>query len=219
MPAHQEIILTEKQLLFWQGIWYFLGKKGYKIVPNSLANFPKFLDLKEKSFVPDIPGFCVQRINNLPESFEFLKELQQQIKYLVKEDINFEWNYLGKNDEKQQYLDYLEKLFWQNQTNNQLKKLENFQEILENPYKILNYSSIIEIDAKLPFDFFGEKTAIFLESLSKNLENWELTPNLIHNPKGSFQIKIDCDKHFLIQGYIYNQDNKLFQKLEFLPLT
>lgn len=208
---------------------YFIDN-GFYITPEakwldheSFGKFDKMLVISNKSFV-------VEKLHDIPSGLLVPKELSKIIisslkqlnKHSAKIDqskMKMEWNYLGKNDEKKRYFDYLQGFFWQNQDNAELLEKIDGQDMLENNWKIANYASQVEGNMKIVADFIDQETVLFIENLAHLLSGWELNPYLIFNDIGNLQWKIHIEKTFVVSGFIYRKDNHLYQRINLPNLT
>jgi hypothetical protein len=148
-----------------------------------------------------------------------LKQISKHTGQTENNELKMEWNYLGKNEEKKRYFDYLQDFFWRNQDNTELLEKLDSQDLLENNWKIANYANQVEGTMKIVADFIDQETVLFIENLGQMLDGWELNPYLIFNDMGNLQWKISLHKDFVIRGFIYRKDNYLYQKIQLPDLT
>jgi hypothetical protein len=217
MVAHKHKKMSEEEYLFWSEIWNFFCKLDFKIIPpetEELINFKKntkYLSLEK------LPGRLIYKIDNFQSGvdtvFELKKFLQNKFTKTIKESY-FNWNYLGQNEEREFYLNYLKDVFWENQYNENLQRMPNYKKILEKPWRIINYATDLDFEVKSQFEFFDEKTEDFMQNLQQVMKNWELNPFLINNDRGSFQWDIKIQNSYGFEGCIFSENKKLFQEIE-----
>jgi hypothetical protein len=230
MPPHKEKLKLTSNFFILQNIFRYFVENGFYISPEakwldneSFSKFDKMLVISKKSFV-------VEKIQDIPIGLLIPKELVKIIvasnkqiishtKTKVTKELKMEWNYLGKNEEKKLYFDYLQDFFWRNQDNTELLAKIDGQDLLENNWKIANYSNQVEGNMKIVADFIDQDTVLFIENLGKILNNWELNPYLIFNDMGNLQWIIRLGDDFVVKGYIYRKDNYLFQHIQLPDLT
>lgn len=218
MSAHNSEKPTPKDLYFWQVVWKFLTLEGFFIMPENLKE--EGYKNNERYFIANIPGYGYQEMDKFVEGVDLMRNLQKHLFKKKYKANSFEWNYLGRTREREKYLDYLERTFWQNQTNESLKSLENFRDVIENPWKIVKQASNLDIELKTPFEFFEEKTTKFLGHLNETLVGADLNPFLICSKEGSFHWKMTVSHKYLLQGYIFkNDDEKLIHKIFYKNLS
>jgi hypothetical protein len=230
MPPHKEKLKLTSHFFILQSMFRYFVENGFFISPEakwldneSFSKFDKMLVISKKSFV-------VEKLQDIPSGLlvpkELVKIIQTSVRQINKhtgkkslDEIKTEWNYLGKNEEKKRYFDYLQDFFWRNQDNAELLELIDSQDLLENNWKIANYSNQVEGTMKIVADFIDQETVIFIENLSQMLVDWDLNPYLIFNDSGNLQWKIYFGKDFVVSGYIYRKDNYLYQKIQLPDLT
>jgi hypothetical protein len=225
MPPHKEKLKLTSNFFILQNAFRYFVDNGFYITPeakwldnDSFSKFDKMLVISKTSFV-------VEKLQDIPSGLlvpkELIKIIHASLKQIDKHTgeaqpytLKTEWNYLGKNEEKRRYFEYLQDFFWRNQDNAELlEKIDN-QDLLEN-----NYSNQVEGNMKIVADFIDQETVLFIENLGQMLDGWELNPYLIFNDIGNLQWKISLGKGFVIKGYIYRKDNYLYQKIQLPDLT
>jgi hypothetical protein len=230
MPPHKEKLKLTSNFFILQNMFRYFVETGFYISPEakwldneSFGKFEKMLVISKKSF-------SVEKLQDIPTGLLVPKELvkiihasQKQInKHTGKKDQNevkTQWNYLGKNEEKKRYFDYLQDFFWRNQDNTELMEKMDSQDLLENNWKIANYANQVDGTIKIVADFIDEETVLFIENLGQLLDGWDLNPYIIFNDSGNLQWKIELGKDFIIYGYIYRKDNYLYQRIQLPDLT
>jgi hypothetical protein len=230
MPPHKEKLKLTSHFFILQNMFRYFVENGFYISPEakwldneSFSKFDKMLVISKKSFV-------VEKLQDIPSGLLVPKELVKIIHTSLKQidkhtgkksldEIKTEWNYLGKNEEKKRYFDYLQDFFWRNQDNAELLEMIDSQDLLENNWKIANYSNQVEGTMKIVADFIDQETVVFIENLSQMLVGWDLNPYLIFNDSGNLQWKIYFGKDFVVSGHIYRKDNYLYQKIQLPDLT
>jgi len=126
----------------------------------------------------------------------------------------FVWNYLGRNEEKQQYIEYLNTLFWQNQHEEALQNHPNYNQMLNNTWKIPLYANTLPFTVAHPCEFFSDKTTDFIQNLQKTMANWSINPYFLWQDEGSFQWSIQIGDLFLIQGAVWQTKDGLKHAIE-----
>jgi hypothetical protein len=230
MPPHKEKLRLTSNFYILQNIFRYFVENGFYISPEakwldneSFDKFDKMLVISKKSFI-------VEKLQDIPSGLlvpkELVKIVHNSLRQIDKQTgkkntdvVKTEWNYLGKNEEKKRYFDYLQDFFWRNQDNAALLEIIDSQDLLENNWKIANYSNQVEGNMKIVADFIDQETVVFIENLSQMLDNWDLNPYLIFNDSGNLQWIISLGKEFVIKGHIYRRDNYLYQKIQLPDLT
>ncbi len=218
MSAHIDDTFTIKEIAFWQNVWMFLAKNDFAQLPDYLGHDEELLQLNDKTFTVSSPGFAIQLLTNFYEAPDLLKKLQTELHKQNYDVTLLEWNYLGKHSEKEEYINYLSETFWNYQNNESLQKIDNLLDVTENNWKIVNYTDSLSFYLHPPIDFFANDTVQFLEELEKDLHDWNLNPYLICENTGSFHWKMIVSDKFLLEGFIYKEDQYLIHQFEFKTL-
>ncbi|NJL96669.1 hypothetical protein HC766_01995 [Candidatus Gracilibacteria bacterium] len=215
MPAHQTHLEVDERMLIRQRALVFLLSNGFLLIDNK-----RKLDDIGYDFVQikdNIEAFQV--LNEFADGVEFMegmrKDLRKYSKSLGRIGLDFEWNYLGQNDERIMYIDYIERTFWCNQNNTQLQELVDFQSLVEQPWKLIRYHNLIE-DFCIPADFFGSTTNGFVMKIQELLGNWRLNPFLILDTESNFQWAIHYEENMIIEGVIFkDKKSNIIHKYSF----
>jgi hypothetical protein len=215
MPAHQPDISHSQALPILQQIWSYLAKQDFVIYPNS-----KYLNQTEhasKYLILD-PFVAMEEVKDFKLSLQRAFALQAILKSNYSQ-LQSEWNYLGKNEERGAYFEYLTKFFWANQDNLALQQSLQFAQILEQPWLILEQIDKLDTQPQIVTDWFGPSTTDFINSLSDSMKTWELNPFLIHSSLGSLQWKLEIPDKVRLLGCLYNSDKKLICSIQMHDLT
>jgi hypothetical protein len=215
MPAHHTKIIVDEKVLLRQRVLVFLLTNGFLLLDSNMD-----ISKEEYDYVLVRDGVAAnQKLDNLNHGIDSIDALARDLgKYCnslgrIKLDCN--WNYLGQNQEREEYIRYLTTVFWQNQTEERLQELYNYSELVEFPHKIINYPNIIE-NIKIPADFFSQKTNDFVIKISDILSKWSLNPYLILVPEANFQWSISISGEKIVYGYTNKKENgDIWQKYFF----
>jgi hypothetical protein len=219
MPAHLPTSAPSPALPVLQKIWRHLIQEDFWLYPTEddldEDNLPpKMLILKPMVALELISDFKL----GLERAFEIAK-VTQAARTSGESVTQLEWNYLGKNEERGAYLEYLQRFFWTQQDNPELLSSSQYQNMVEEPWRILNHLEYLQQSPALPTDYFTEGTTKFIESLSLILKGWELNPFLLHTDSGSLQWRITISDALTLDGCIFAQDEDLWLQIEMTDLT
>jgi len=236
MPAHVQPVFTSVQTRFWQHIWQFFMSRNFVLYTPSTACYSNSFNDTAILFL-DTPGYCEQTITSFEAGIEIAFLLRTQVVEIIRANrkelssllqqkqkkeladtgwkIEFLWNYLGKNEERSQYLTYLHQLFWKNQQDESLQAHPAFSSLLEEPWRLGRYTSDFDFDIYQPTEFFDDSTTTFLENLQKTMNEWTFDPYLVCSDLGSFQWQIRISSQFALSGSIWKQGKQLKQRIQF----
>jgi hypothetical protein len=231
MPPHKEKIRLTPHFFITQSILRYFVLQGFYIIPNlhsvdnsSLSKFKKFL-------IVDKVTRGIEQSNDIVTIIESLNKIANTVKKSYSDLLKispslsnskpiFEWNYLGNQNEKRHYQEYLQKEIWKILSHTDIaEKITNQQEIMENPWKILQHGEKITIPFQLATDYFGtisQKTFIDLE---KKLKLWEFSPYIFDNQNASLQWSIRIGSALLAHGSVQENDLSNHHSFEIIDLT
>ncbi len=213
MPSRvQKSATSQDDIIFWQLVWKYFMKLDFVLIPKQ--SWSKML-IDYNYLHVDYPGGALQRANGFAEVINLLTGLISWLKGAKVNYSSIKWNYLGTSREKESFLGYLCKTFWQNQSDENLQKLENYRNILEHPWKVANYLSKLDWDVKPPVEFFADRTIDFFGNLEKQLGKWELDPYFIVNDRFTFHWQIENEERSLLGG-VYSKNDILIHEIYFI---
>lgn len=158
--------------------------------------------------------YIIYKQNNLQNLFIFINSIPLKL-LNIDPKINAQWNYLGSGQDKEKYLDYLENTFWTLQSEPMVQKSPILNQMTEKTWLISKVlPTINNLDYRHPQDFFSKESEEFnlkIDSIFSKI--WQPNLDLIINPEGSFQFKIECKNHD-IAGFIKKENDDLILKIE-----
>lgn len=195
-----------------QLIWKFLMEKDFVFeFEDEWASAKKVLHLCKNFSIR-------QKIDKTSDGTNLILDLKKFLllhKNVLKiRQIKLVWNYLGSSSERQIYLNYLNQIFWENQTDEKLLQVSNYRQLLEKSFLIANYFYLFEQNFLLPSDFWEEKTVTFFSELNQKMAGFEYQPFLVHSNAGSLQWQLHIDSKMFLNGVIYNQKGSLWQAID-----
>lgn len=218
MPAHKEKIRLTPHFFITQALIRYFVLRGFYIIPqlhtidnSSLSKFKKVLIIDKTT-----NGF--EQTNSLEEIVDSLNKLALTVKKsytdlarLSKQLSNtkpiFEWNFLGNEVEKRHYASYLQQAIWNitNETEFQ-EHVSKQQEIMENPWLILNYGDFLPEHFTLPSDYYGTISQKTFAEFEKLLKPWSFNPFVYVDHQASIQWKISIGNRIVGSGSIIEKE-------------
>jgi hypothetical protein len=231
MPPHKEKIRLTPHFFITQSMLRYFVLQGFYIIPNlhsvdnsSLSKFKKFL-------IIDKVTQGIEQSNDITSIIDSLNKIATTVKKSYSDLLKispslshskpvFEWNYLGNQHEKRHYEAYLQKSVWDVFSDPEIaEKITNQQEIMENPWKILQHGEKITTPFQLATDYFGtisQKTFIDLE---KKLKLWEFSPYIFDDQNASLQWSIRIGNTPIAHGSVQENDLNNHHTFEIIDLT
>jgi hypothetical protein len=231
MPPHKEKIRLTPHFFITQSLLRYFVLQGFYIIPNihsvdnsSLSKFKKFLiidkithGIEQSNDITTIIDSLNKIASTVKKSYSDLLKISPTLSH---SKLLFEWNYLGNQNEKRHYQEYLQKSVWEIFSDPEIaEKINNQQEIMENPWKILQHGEKITSPFQLATDYFGtisQKTFIDLE---KRLKLWEFSPYIFDNQNASVQWSIKIGNTHIAKGSVQENDLNNHHTFEIIDLT
>ncbi len=222
MPAHRKHFEDNARFQAIQRtLQFFINHNFVLFLENQYAtkdisDLPKYIIAKQDKFT------TLQTINNLEEGFDFittlLSKLNSTLKLSTTETVKLqgEWNYLGQTQEREEYIQKINDLFWVHQDNENIQNHPKFQEMMESPWKLITHSTDFGFSLPNPSDSFEDSTIQFVEKIMLKLNNWEINPFLITNETSNFHWNIQLNNQSLIEGtFTKSDDGELIHETNF----
>jgi hypothetical protein len=199
MPAHQAKTDAEKVIHFWQPLWRFLASQNFVVLP---AGFEADQLAESSWFQPTTQGGMVQAE---AKSFESALQLAMNLKQILKREgraVLAEWNYLGNFQEKEKYLAYLSRYFWEHQNEESLISKPDYAILIADNFRICKYAEDPDIQLRPPVEFMSERSREFLLKLESSLSQWDLNSFLLNDGWGNFHWTMLASQAYLLEGSI-----------------
>lgn len=215
MPAHKkQIFYSKNELKLFNTVIKILINQGFYLLPNKdRENFEH--DFEKYFKLVDNQIFAIGAVGSFGDVLRFASQLPNQLITLDKK-FKLSWNYLGSQDIKKNYFEYITTVFWENQNNSNLLNHMKYPEMLENPWLLSRYIGEIGLETNLAFNFFDNGANNFIAKIEENFgKKWETNPYLIEHKDSTFNWQIDgILKRFTISGFVIKTDKGLQHNIQ-----
>ena len=215
MSAHKPKFNLEKVYL-WQTIWSVFTNTGFSIALTEWLEQVEIKTQLSRYFTPQTPnGQALATETSFNNCLLWIQKLLQELKKSNYKLVP-EWNYLGKTEEKNRYLNYVNQIFWQYQTDWLEHATTNLADLLENSWRLLELNHGLPISPAI--SFLSDKSQTFLKQITNQLTQWEFNNYLINDAEGNFHWRIEIDKQIRLLGWVFWQDGKFIHKIRWQEL-
>ncbi len=213
MPAHKPTSVNLEPVFFWQPHWKFLLDIGFVLLPSELDD--SHLTVNEVNYFCQSSdgGKVVQICSKLEEALGLASGLVNKNK--KPNTISVEWNYLGNNQEKNRYLEYLNRQFWLNQSEESLIARSDYGLLIAENFRIGKVLVGLGYQVCSPVELMSERSLRFLLQLDNTLRDWILDPFLVNDAKGNFHWRVVFKGGYFASGSISKDADGFKQIIKF----
>lgn len=202
MPAHTKKANIAKDIILWQKFWnYFLNLStplfpSKKSIPNEYTG--DYLVLSPYTSIS-------KSIPSLKHFVSIILDIQLLLSQHTSTPIQSQWNYLGLNNERSNFINYISNLFWTHQS--EFSSYSEYNSYVQSPWLCLNLLPLIgTISHKIPSDGFSKKSLEFVTTLSGELVSFEFNPYLIFCDNAGLQVCLTLDSLIEVRAVLVNRE-------------
>jgi len=210
MSAHKPKFNLEKVHL-WQTIWSVFTRTNFTIALEEWLQQSEIKTQLTRYFTPQTSnGQALATETNFNACLLWIQKLFQELEK-SKHTLKPEWNYLGKTEEKNRYLDYVNQIFWQYQTDWLEHTTTNLADLLQNSWRLLELDHGLPISP--PISFLSEKSQTLLKQITSQLTQWEFNNYLINEAEGNFHWRLEINQQIRLSGWVFWAQDKFIHKI------